>query len=152
MRFAFITILICLVFSTSNAELLKPEPSIKPSEVISIQLTALQTNSSPFENAGIAQTWEFAHPNNREYTGPLKNFTKMMYSSSYQIMLDHQSHNITLVAEEENMAFFFIELIDRIGNEYGFQWTLQKVLTEGQFYDCWMTIGVSRPISLAQST
>ncbi len=152
MRFAFITILICLVFSTSNAELLKPEPSIKPSEVISIQLTALQTNSTPFENAGIAQTWEFAHPNNREYTGPLKNFTKMMYSSSYQIMLDHQSHNITLVAEEEDMAFFFIELTDRIGNEYGFQWTLQKVLTDGQFYDCWMTIGVSRPISLAQST
>ena len=152
MRFAFVTILICLVFSTSNAELLKPEPSIKPSEVISIQLTALQTNSTPFENAGIAQTWEFAHPNNREYTGPLKNFTKMMYSSSYQIMLDHQSHNITLVAEEEDMAFFFIELTDRIGNEYGFQWTLQKVLTDGQFYDCWMTIGVSRPISLAQST
>jgi len=152
MRFAFITILICLVFSTSNAELLKPEPSIKPSEVISIQLTALQTNSTPFKNAGIAQTWEFAHPNNREYTGPLKNFTKMMYSSSYQIMLDHQSHNITLVAEEEDMAFFFIELTDRIGNEYGFQWTLQKVLTDGQFYDCWMTIGVSRPISLAQST
>ena len=152
MRSAFITILICLVFSTSNAELLKPEPSIKPSEVISIQLTALQTNSTPFENAGIAQTWEFAHPNNREYTGPLKNFTKMMYSSSYQIMLDHQSHNITLVAEQEDMAFFFIELTDRIGNEYGFQWTLQKVLTDGQFYDCWMTIGVSRPISLAQST
>ena len=152
MRFAFITILICLVFSTSNAELLKPEPSIKPSEVISIQLTALQTNSTPFENAGIAQTWEFAHPNNREYTGPLKNFTKMMYSSSYQIMLDHQSHNITLVAEQEDMAFFFIELTDRIGNEYGFQWTLQKVLTDGQFYNCWMTIGVSRPISLAQST
>tara|TARA_Y100001936_G_C15584858_1_gene413961 strand:+ start:25 stop:483 length:459 start_codon:yes stop_codon:yes gene_type:complete len=152
MRFAFITILICLVFSTSNAELLKPEPSIKPSEVISIQLTALQTNSTPFENAGIAQTWEFAHPNNKEYTGPFKNFTKMMYSSSYQIMLDHQSHNITLVAEEEDMAFFFIELTDRIGNEYGFQWTLQKVLTDGQFYDCWMTIGVSRPISLAQST
>ena len=152
MRFAFITIIICLVFSTSNAELLKPEASIKPSEVISIQLTALQTNSTPFENAGIAQTWEFAHPNNREYTGPLKNFTKMMYSSSYQIMLDHQSHNITLVAEEEDMAFFFIELTDRIGNEYGFQWTLQKVLTDGQFYDCWMTIGVSRPISLAQST
>ena len=152
MRFAFVTILICLVFSTSNAELLKPEPSIKPSEVISIQLTALQTNSTPFENAGIAQTWEFAHPNNREYTGPLKNFTKMMYSSSYQIMLDHQSHNITLVAEQEDMAFFFIELTDRIGNEYGFQWTLQKVLTDGQFYNCWMTIGVSRPISLAQST
>ena len=152
MRFAFITILICLVFSTSNAELLKPEPSIKPSEVISIQLTALQTNSSPFENAGIAQTWEFAHPNNREYTGPLKNFTKMMYSSSYQIMLDHQSHNITLVAEEENMAFFFIELIDRIGNEYGFQWTVQKVLIDGEYKNCWMTIGVSQPILLSNTS
>ena len=152
MRFAFITILICLIFSTSNAELLKPQPSINPSEVISIQLTALQTNSNPFENAGIVQTWEFAHPYNREYTGPLKNFTKMMYSSSYQIMLDHQSHNITLVSEEEDMAFFFIELTDRIGNEYGFQWTLQKVLTDGQFYNCWMTIGVSRPISLVQSS
>ena len=135
-----------------HAEVIKPSVNIAPNQVIKIQLDGLMKNDEPSKDIGIIQTWEFAHPNNREYTGPLKNFTKMMYSSSYQIMLDHQSHNITLVAEEEDMAFFFIELTDRFGNEYGFQWTLQKVLTDGQFYDCWMTIGVSRPISLAQST
>ena len=62
------------------AELLKPNPSLKPIEVVSIQLNALKDNNNPYLNAGIAQTWEFAHPSNRKYTGPLESFIKMMYT------------------------------------------------------------------------
>ena len=50
--------------------MIKPDPSISAKDVISIQLKALQINNSPFEDAGIEQTWEFAHPNNRKFTGP----------------------------------------------------------------------------------
>ena len=152
MRLVFITTIFCLFYTTLNAELLKPNPSIKPNEVISIQLSALQNNSIPFENAGIAQTWEFAHPSNRQFTGPLNNFIAMMYSSSYAMMLNHQFHKIILVSQEDNAAFFFIELTDKFGNKFGFQWTLQKVLNYEEFKNCWMTVGVSRPMPLAKAT
>ena len=153
MRFILITIIFFLYIIPLKADLLKPNPSIKPEEVISIQLSALQKNSIPFDNAGITQTWEFAHPSNRQYTGPLEKFISMMYSPSYIVMLDHQYHNIIPVSQEEDdIAFFFIELTDKIGNKFGFQWTLQKVLIEGDYKNCWMTVGVSQPIPLAQST
>ena len=152
MRFILITIIVFLYIIPLNAELLKPNPSIKPEEVISIQLLALQNNSVPFNNAGITQTWEFAHPSNRQYTGPLEKFILMMYSPSYIIMLEHQFHKIIPVLQEDDIAFFFIELTDKPGNKFGFQWTLQKVLTEGNYINCWMTVGVSQPIPLAKST
>ena len=152
MRFILIIIIFCLYITPLKAELLKPNPSLEPEDVISIQLSALQKNSIPFKNAGITQTWEFAHPSNRHYTGPLEKFILMMYSPSYNIMLDHQFHKIIPVSKEADIAFFFIELIDKPGNKFGFQWTLQKVLTEGDYKNCWMTVGVSQPIPLAKST
>ena len=152
MRFILITIIFFLYNIPLKAELLKPNPSIKPKEVISIQLLALQNNSVPFNNAGIIQTWEFAHPSNRQYTGPLEKFILMMYSPSYIIMLEHQFHKIISVSQEDDIAFFFIELTDKPGNKFGFQWTLQKVLTEGDYKNCWMTVGVSQPIPLSKST
>ncbi len=152
MRFILITIIFFLYNIPLKAELLKPNPSIKPEEVISIQLLALQNNSVPFNNAGIIQTWEFAHPSNRQYTGPLEKFILMMYSPSYIIMLEHQFHKIISVSQEDDIAFFFIELTDKPGNKFGFQWTLQKVLTEGNYKNCWMTVGVSQPIPLAKYT
>ena len=33
-------------------------------------------NNDPYLNAGIEQTWEFAHPSNRAYTGPLQKIYK----------------------------------------------------------------------------
>ena len=152
MRFILITIILYLYIIPLKAELLKPYPSIRSEEIISIQLSALQKNSIPFNNAGITQTWEFAHLSNRQYTGPLEKFILMMYSPSYIIMLEHQFHKIIPVLQKNDTAFFFIELTDIPGNKFGFQWTLQKVLTEGDYKNCWMTVGVSQPIPLAKST
>ena len=152
MRFILITIILYLYIIPVKAELLKPNPSIKPEEVISIQLSALQKNSIPYNNAGITQTWEFAHPSNRLYTGPLEKFILMMYSPPYIIMLDHQFHSIIPVSQEDSVAFYFIELTDKFGNKFGFRWTLQKVITEGYYKNCWMTVGVSQPIPLTKST
>ena len=51
---------ILLISEAVHAELLKPSPNLDPQEVISIQLNALKDNNSPYINAGIEQTWEFA--------------------------------------------------------------------------------------------
>ena len=142
---------IFLIGETVKAELLKPSSNLQPEEIISIQLNALKDNNNPYLNSGIEQTWEFAHPSNRKFTGPLSNFKNMMYSSSYVIMLDHLKHNIILVSKQVNVSYFFIELTDKMGNEFGFRWTVEKVTINGKFKDCWMTSGVSQPLPLAKS-
>ena len=142
---------ILLTTETVIAELLKPSSNLQPQEVISIQLNALRYNDNPYENAGIEQTWEFAHPSNRTFAGPLSNFIKMMYSPSYVIMLYHLEHNIILVSNEPNVSYFFVELTDKEGNIFAFQWTVEKVIINGEFKNCWMTAGVSRPLPIAKS-
>ena len=97
---------IFLIGETVKAELLKPSPNLQPEKIISIQLNALKDNNNPYLNSGIEQTWEFAHPSNRKFTGPLSNFKNMMYSPSYVIMLDHLKHNIILVSKQVNVSFF----------------------------------------------
>ena len=145
-------VLFLLVSLNLNADMIKPDPSISAKDVISIQLKALQINNSPFEDAGIEQTWEFAHPNNRKYTGPLNNFIRMLKNPSYSMMLGHLEHNIIPVEEDETVSYYFVELTDINGKKYGFEWTVEKVIENGKYKDCWMTIGVSTPMPLSQAS
>ena len=84
-----------------------------------------------YNNFGIEQTWEFAHPSNKKYTGPLSNFINMMYSKSYSIMINHKDYNINLIAKDVNLSFFLVELVDKTDNKFQFQWIVEKVLLEG---------------------
>ena len=152
MRTVYLLAIFVLLTSKVNSELIKPNVTIEPYKVIQIQLSALQNNDIPYKNAGIEQTWEFAHPSNRMFTGPLKRFTDMMYSPSYFIMLNHQKHEIVEVKLEDKMSYYFIELTDISGNKYGFQWILEKVLNESIYNNCWMTTSVSKPMPLAKSS
>ena len=145
-------ILFFLISLSINAEMIKPDPTISSKDVISIQLKALQINNSPFEDAGIEQTWEFAHPNNRKFTGPLNNFIRMIKNPSYSMMIDHIDHKIIPVEEKETTSYYFVELTDVNGKKYGFEWTVEKVSEDGEFKDCWMTVGVSRPMPLSQAS
>ena len=145
-------ILFFVISFNINAEMIKPDPTISAKEVISIQLKALQINNSPFEDAGIEQTWEFAHPNNRKFTGPLNNFIRMIKNPSYSMMIDHMDHKIIPVEEKETTSYYFVELTDVNGKKYGFEWTVEKVSENGEFKDCWMTVGVSRPMPLSQAS
>ena len=147
------TITFIILFSTSLlAELLKPTPEINPEEVVKIQLSSLMNNNEPYLNAGIEQTWEFAHPSNRAFTGPIQRFTQMMYAPSYAVMLDHKKHDIIEVKLGKNIAYFFIELTSIDGKMFGFKWTLEKVKEEGGFKNCWMTTAVSTPMPLSTSS
>jgi len=147
------TITFIILFSTPlMAEIKKPTPEINPEDVVKIQLSSLMNNNDPYKNAGIEQTWEFAHPSNRVFTGPIQRFTQMMYAPSYAVMLDHKKHDILEVKIDNDIAYFFIELTSNDGKMFGFKWTLEKVEEEGVFKDCWMTIAVSTPMPLSTSS
>ncbi len=147
------TITFIILSSTSLlAEIKKPTPEINPEDVVKIQLSSLMNNNDPYLNAGIEQTWEFAHPSNRVFTGPIQRFTQMMYAPSYAVMLDHKKHDILEVKIDKHIAYFFIELTSNDGKMFGFKWTLEKVKEEGVFKDCWMTIAVSTPMPLSTSS
>ena len=76
--FKYLIILFILNINSLNAKIIKPNSDIKPFQVVKIQLTGLMKNDKNYKDAGIDQTWEFAHPNNKAFTGPLDNFREMI--------------------------------------------------------------------------
>ena len=146
-----ILFLIFINISFSNAELLTPNNSISPKEVVSIQLSALKNNDSAYKDRGIEQTWNFAHPNNKKVTGPLDNFKRMIKSDSYQMMIDHLSHTITEVGSSDKWAQFEVIILDKNKIYHKFNWQVEKYTVDGTLKDCWMTTMVSSPIPLGSS-
>ena len=147
----FFILFVLFLCKITLAELIKPNSLLLPEEVVLIQLIALQKNNIPYEDAGIEQTWEFAHPENRKFTGPLLKFILMMHTPSYSIILNHKKHNIILVKKFDTQTFFFVELINNQGVKVGFKWIVEKVLEEGKYKNCWMTSSVSQPMMLSKS-
>ena len=152
MRNIFKTLILLLAtISFSNAELLNPNSSIAPKEVVKIQLSGLQQNDLEYKDSGIEQTWNFAHPNNKKVTGPLNNFKKMIKGASYQMMIDHLSHTITEVGISNKSAQFEVIILDKNKIYHKFNWQVEKFTAEGSLKDCWLTTMVSSPIPLGSS-
>ena len=91
-----------LLTNFSNADLIKPNITFRPLDVLVIQLNSLQNYDYLYKGTGIEQTWEFAHPNNKIMTGPLKKFKQMIYSKSYEILIRHEKSKITILNETNN--------------------------------------------------
>ena len=140
-----------ITISTSNAELLKPNSNIKPSEVVKIQLIGLQNNNKVFNDSGIEQTWNFAHPMNKQATGPLDRFKEMLKSNNYQMMINHISHTITQVRRGDDWVQFEVIILDKEKIYHKFNWQVEKFIEDGPLKDCWLTTMVSSPESLGSS-
>ena len=140
-----------LNISFLKADLLIPNNSILPTEVVKIQLVALMNNDKKFEDSGIEQTWNFAHPNNKKNTGPLPNFKMMIKSNSYQMLLNHMSHTITELGSSDNWAQFEVVILDKDKIYHKFNWQVEKFTLEGPLQDCWLTTVVTNPIPLGSS-
>ena len=143
--------ILSFLLSKSNAEILKPNSDIKPSEVVKIQLSGLQKNDLNFKDSGIVQTWNFAHPNNKKVTGPLPKFKMMIKGESYQMMLNHLSHTITKLRSSDKWAQFEVIILDKDKIYHKFNWQVEKYTLEGVLKDCWLTTMVSNPIPLGSS-
>ena len=150
-----LTFSVILIFfsniSLSKADLLIPNNSISPAEVIKIQLSALMNNDSEFKDSGIEQTWTFAHPNNKKNTGPLPNFKMMIKGNSYQMLINHISHTVTELGSSDNWAQFEVVILDKEKIYHKFNWQVEKITLEGPLQGCWLTTVVSNPIPLGSS-
>jgi hypothetical protein len=137
-------------YDNYSPTLTKPNISLKPIDVISIQLNSLQRNNIPFKDAGIEQVWEFAHPNNKRITGPLEKFKKMIYGKSYQMLIKHVNSEITILSEDTNRKVYKIFILSSDKKRYSYIWQIEKVLLEGDLMNCWMTTSVSGPDYLGE--
>ena len=140
-----------LNISFLKADLIIPNNSILPAEVVKIQLDALMNNDKKFEDSGIEQTWKFAHPNNKKNTGPLPNFKMMIKGNSYQMLLNHINHTITELGSSDNWAQFEVVILDKEKIYHKFNWQVEKFIMEGPLQGCWLTTVVSNPIPLGSS-
>ena len=152
LHLTFSLIIIFLLNSISlKAEIQIPKNSILPVEVIKIQLTGLMNNDNKFKDSGIEQTWNFAHPSNKKYTGPLPHFKMMIKGKSYQMLINHLSHTITEIGSSDKWAQFEVIILDKEKIYHKFNWQVEKYTEEGPLKDCWLTTMVSSPIPLGSS-
>ena len=107
----FIFIIILNFTSFLYADIIKPSKNLTAYDVIKIQLNALKKNDEPNKNSGIKQTWVFAHPENKKYTGPYERFEKMLLGDQYNILLNHESHKIKLIMNSKDKNIYNVELI-----------------------------------------
>jgi Domain of unknown function (DUF4864) len=140
---------LALVAPAWSADLLAPDPALSPAEVVAIQLDALQANDAGTD-AGIAQTWAFAHPDNKRMTGPLPRFAQMIKGPQYRMLLNHRSHEVQEVSHTDEEAVFAVTVTTATGDVVGHRWTVAQV-RDGEHAGAWMTIAVSPPVAVGQA-
>ena len=136
-----------MILSFTNflyADIIKPAENLTAYDVVKIQLTALKNNNKPNKNAGIKQTWVFAHPENKKITGPYERFEKMLLGNQYSFLLNHESHKIKLIMNSKNLYIYNVELISSDKKMYFYEWHLEINSTD-QCNNCWFTTIVSPP-------
>ncbi len=119
----------------------RPSPGLSPTEVVRIQLAALQRNDSPSPDAGIALAYRFASPGNRAQSGSLENFVRMIHTG-YAEMLNHRSAQYEPVAMlDSGEALQGVTLKAANGQTLRYVFILSR--QQGPpCTDCWMTDGV----------
>ena len=115
-----------------------------------IQLNSLKNNNTPYKDAGIEQTWEFAHPFNKASTGPLEKFKRMIYSKNYKILISHTDAKTIILKETSDKFVFKVNVLSKDKKKYYYIWQIEKVKQEGKLKNCWMTTGVSDPTYLGE--
>ncbi len=148
----FSIIILFLSASFASSETIKPSIEIRPAKVIKIQLQGLMKNDIPYVDKGIEQTWEFAHPSNQRFTGPLSRFKEMIKGESYSMLLNHISHEIKEIYTDEKKAIYEVTILDSGKKYFKFRWEVERFLDKGPLQNCWLTTVVSQPIPLGSST
>jgi len=82
---AFISLFTFQSWAVSEIKEAYPDPGFTPSEVVRVQLNAMQQNGP--SNFGIEVTFRFASPSNKRFTSPLKRFIQLVKNPSYKHLL-----------------------------------------------------------------
>ena len=150
--FKYLIIFFLTSINVSSSEIIKPSTGINATQVIKIQLEGLKKNDTPNKDRGIEQTWEFAHPSNQRFTGPLSKFKEMIKGESYNMLLNHLSHKVVEIYRDDKKAVYQVTVLDENKKYFMFRWQVERFLDNGPLKNCWLTTVVSQPISLGSST
>ena len=149
--FKFLFIIFVLNINTLKAQIIKPSSNIKPEQVVKIQLKGLMKNDLNYKDQGIEQTWEFAHPNNKIFTGPINNFKEMIKGEYYKMLIDHAKHDIKELYVDEGVAVFEVTVLDNNNKYFKFKWQVEKYIEDGPLKNCWLTTVVSQPTPVGEA-
>ena len=114
-------------------------------------LRGLKNNDQLYKDGGIEQTWEFAHPRNRKFTGPLTKFKSMIKGDDFSMLLNHKEHKVKEVFLSEDVATFEVIVLNSDKEYFKFKWQVEKFKKDGTLKNCWLTTAVSSPISIGSS-
>ena len=123
-----------------------PNPDLNPTDVLILQLEALKNNNVPFDDFGIGQTYEFAHPKNKAVTGPLQRFKRMIYDKHYKVLINHKAYTFNLISNSQSVAIFKVKIVDAKNKSFDFIWNISKFTAAGVLKNCWLTLSVSIPL------
>ena len=137
-------------WSPKNGNSPRPDPRLSPGQVIDVVLAALQHNDSPTKDHGIAITFEFASPANRDETGPLQRFAALVKNPSYRSMLNHRRAERGELRVLGDQARQRVTLVDASGDRVTYLFMLSRQ-TDGPYRNCWMTDGVVRETELGST-
>ena len=147
----FVILISLLLTNFAKADLIKPNSGIEPIQVVKIQLRSLKNNDQLYQDGGIEQTWEFAHPKNRKFTGPLTKFKSMIKGDDFSMLLNHKEHKVKEVFLSEDVATFEVIVLNSDKEYFKFKWQVEKFKKDGTLKNCWLTTAVSSPISIGSS-
>ena len=147
----FVILISLLLTNFAKADLIKPNSGIEPIQVVKIQLRGLKNNDQLYQDGGIEQTWEFAHPKNRKFTGPLTNFKSMIKGDDFSMLLNHKEHKVKEVFLSDDVATFEVIVLNSDKEYFKFKWQVEKFKKDGTLKNCWLTTAVSSPISIGSS-
>ena len=135
----FLFILPFQVWASYDIENAYPEPELKPNDVVSLQLLAMQQNDD--SDFGIEVTFRFASPSNKIQTGPLKRFIRLVRNPSYRPLLNHINATFLELNIEEDFAVQDVIITTSNGERIGYRFRLS--IQKGLIYPgCWMTDSV----------
>ena len=135
----FLFILPFQVWASYDIENAYPEPELKPNDVVSLQLLAMQQNDD--SDFGIEVTFRFASPSNKIQTGPLKRFIRLVRNPSYRPLLNHINATFLELNIEEDFAVQDVIITTSNGERIGYRFRLS--IQKGPLYPgCWMTDSV----------
>ena len=146
----FIIIILLNLTNVLHADIIQPTKNLTAYDVVRIQLIALKNNNKTSKNDGIKQTWIFAHPENKKFTGPYERFEKMILSNQYKILLNHASHKISLITNSKDNYIYNIELITKNKKMFFYEWHLEKSTTD-KCDSCWFTTIVLPPVNIGNT-
>jgi len=147
----FVILISLLLTNFAKADLIKPNSGIEPIQVVKIQLRGLKNNDQLYKDGGIEQTWEFAHPKNRKFTGPLTKFKSMIKGDDFSMLLNHKEHKVKEVFSSDDVATFEVIVLNSDKEYFKFKWQVEKFKKDGTLKNCWLTTAVSSPISIGSS-